>query len=64
MENQMTIALSIISSFLQNIPDLRMVIYALILFSIMVYKPTGLMGKSDFKIFKRRVKSDVGTKSK
>ena len=58
------IALSIISSFLQNIPDLRMVIYALILFSIMVYKPTGLMGKSDFKIFKRRVKSNVGTKSK
>lgn len=56
------VALSIISNSLQNIPDLRMVIYAVILFLIMVYKPTGLMGKSEFKFLKRRVKSNVSSK--
>ena len=56
------IALSIISTFLQNIPDLRMVIYAVILFIIMVYKPTGLLGKSEFKVLKKGVKQDVSTK--
>ncbi len=56
------IVLSVISTFLQNIPDLRMVIYAVILFLIMVYKPTGLMGKSEFKIFKKGVKRNVSSK--
>ncbi|TJX15660.1 branched-chain amino acid ABC transporter permease [Tissierella creatinini] len=56
------IVLSVISSFLQSIPDLRMVIYAVILFLIMVYKPTGLMGKSEFKIFKKGVKGNVSSK--
>jgi len=56
------VALSLISTFLQNIPDLRMVIYAVILFLIMVYKPTGLMGKSEFKFFKKGVKHNASTK--
>lgn len=56
------VALSLISTFLQNIPDLRMVIYAVILFLIMVYKPTGLMGKSEFKFFKKGVKNNASTK--
>lgn len=56
------IALSIISIFLQSIPDLRMVIYAVILFLIMVYKPTGLMGKTEFKFLKKGVKASVSTK--
>lgn len=56
------IALSIISIFLQNIPDLRMVIYALILFVIMVYKPTGLMGKKEFKLSKKGVNHNGSTK--
>ena len=56
------IALSIISTFLQSIPDLRMVIYAVILFIIMVYKPTGLLGKSEFKVLKKGVKHNVSTK--
>lgn len=43
------IALSIISLFLQNIPELRMVIYSVILFLIMVYRPQGLLGKSEGK---------------
>ncbi len=56
------ILLSVISSFLQNIPDLRMVIYAVILFLIMVYKPTGLLGKSEFKFLKKGVKRNVSSK--
>ena len=48
------LALSIISVFLQGIPELRMVIYAVILFLIMVYRPQGLMGDKEFKLFKKR----------
>ncbi|WP_315118568.1 branched-chain amino acid ABC transporter permease [uncultured Clostridium sp.] len=49
------VALSIISLFLQNIPELRMVIYSVILFLIMVYRPEGLLGKyeSKGKLFKK-----------
>lgn len=39
------IALSLVSLSLQGIPELRMVIYAVILFVMMVYKPQRLMGK-------------------
>lgn len=48
------IALSLISVFLQNIPELRMVIYAIILFLIMVYRPQGIMGNVEFKLFKKK----------
>lgn len=49
------VLLSLISLFLQSIPELRMVVYSVILFLIMVYRPQGLMGKSDFKkFFKKR----------
>jgi branched-chain amino acid transport system permease protein len=48
------VLLSLISLFLQRIPELRMVIYSLILFLIMVYRPQGLMGKGQFKLFKKR----------
>ena len=58
------IALSIISLFLQNIPELRMVIYSLILFAIMVYRPTGLMGKKEFKLSRKGVKSNASISSK
>lgn len=55
------IALSVISTFLQNIPELRMVIYSLILYGIMVYRPMGLMGKSEFK-FKLKFKPELKKK--
>lgn len=58
------VALSVISTFLQSIPDLRMVIYAVILFLIMVYRPSGLMGKSEFSIFKKGGKLNVSSKGK
>lgn len=58
------IVLSIISLFLQSIPELRMVIYSLILFVIMVYRPTGLMGKGEFKLFKKGVKLNASIEGK
>ncbi len=48
------ILLSVISLFLQGIPELRMVVYSVILFLIMVYRPEGLMGKTDIKLFRKR----------
>lgn len=56
--------LSIISLFLQGIPELRMVIYSVILFIIMVYRPTGLLGKNEFKIWKKGVKTNVSVEGK
>lgn len=54
------IALSIISLLLQGIPELRMVIYSLILFLIMVYKPTGLVGKRNMQNkFLKRSRKEV-----
>lgn len=46
--------LSAISLFLQSLPELRMVVYAVILFLIMVYRPQGLMGKTGFKFSVKR----------
>ncbi|MBU5257368.1 branched-chain amino acid ABC transporter permease [Tissierella praeacuta] len=58
------IALSVISLFLQRIPELRMVIYSLILFSIMIYRPTGLLGKEEFKLLKKGGIKNVSVESK
>ena len=56
--------LSIISLFLQGIPELRMVIYSLILFVIMVYRPTGLLGKDEFKIWRKGGIKNASVESK
>lgn len=61
------IALSLISLVLQSLPEVRMVIYALILFLIMVYRPQGLLGTTGFKLglFKKKGgQSHAGTKNK
>jgi branched-chain amino acid transport system permease protein len=58
------VALSLISLFLQDIPDLRMVVYSLILFVIMVYRPQGLLGKKEFKFLKKGGKLNVSAESK
>ena len=47
------IALSVITIFLQGVPELRMVIYAVVLFLIMVYRPQGIMGDKEFKLFNK-----------
>lgn len=49
------IVLSLVSTLLQSVSDLRMIIYALILFGIMLFKPAGLMGNEELKIFKFKV---------
>lgn len=48
------IALSLVSLSLQSIPELRMVIYAVILFLMMVYKPQTLLSK-----FKSRLRKEA-----
>lgn len=58
------VAISLISVVLQNIPELRMVIYSVILFIIMVYRPQGLMGSYKFKFFKKGGNQSVGSKGK
>jgi branched-chain amino acid transport system permease protein len=58
------ILLSLISLFLQGIPELRMVIYSLILFLIMVYRPQGLMGKNQFRFFRKRGVLDAHNQSR
>lgn len=54
------IALSILSLLLQGLPELRMVIYAVVLFLIMVYRPQGLMGNYKFKFFKKGGTENAG----
>lgn len=58
------VAISLISLVLQSIPELRMVIYSVILFIIMVYRPQGLMGSYKFKFFKKGGSQDVRAESK
>ncbi|WP_163194660.1 branched-chain amino acid ABC transporter permease [Clostridium thermarum] len=50
------VALVIISTLLQSIPELRMVVYAVILFVIMVYRPQGLLGKGNLNFINRFLK--------
>jgi len=49
------ILLEIISTFLQSFSELRMVIYALLLIIIMIFRPQGLMGSKEvsFSIFSK-----------
>lgn len=58
------IVLSIISIFLQSVPELRMVIYAVVLFLIMVYRPQGIMGDKEFKLFNKEGVLDGNASSK
>lgn len=44
------VALALISLFLQRYPELRMVIYSVILFVIMLYRPKGLLGNYELKL--------------
>lgn len=58
------VVLSLVSLSLQSIPELRMVIYSVILFVIMVYRPQGLMGDYKLRLFKKGGSQNVSTKSK
>lgn len=56
------IVLSVISLLLQSVSNLRMIVYALVLFGIMLFKPTGLMGNQEFKISKKGVDANGSVK--
>jgi branched-chain amino acid transport system permease protein len=53
------ILLTIVSAFLQDYPETRMIIYSLVLVVMMLYRPQGLMGTKEItQFFKKR--TDVG----
>lgn len=56
------ILLTIISTFLQDYPETRMIIYSLVLIVMMIYRPQGLMGTKEFtSLFKKRKVAKGGT---
>lgn len=60
------VVLSLISAYLQKYPELRMVIYSIVLFIIMVYRPQGIMGTSEFNLNflkKKGVEPDANLKN-
>jgi branched-chain amino acid transport system permease protein len=44
------VLLAVISTFLQSFPELQMVIYALMLVAIMIFRPQGLMGSKEISL--------------
>lgn len=48
------ILLTIVTTFLQNYPETRMIIYSLVLIIMMIYRPQGLMGTKEFTTFFKR----------
>jgi branched-chain amino acid transport system permease protein len=51
--------LAIITTFLQSFAELRMIIYALLLVVIMIFRPQGLMGSKEITdMFKFRKKGE------
>lgn len=47
-----SILLAIISTYLQSFAELRMIIYAILLLLIMIFRPQGLMGTKEFSLSK------------
>ena len=61
------IALGFLNMFLQDAGTIRMIIYALALVIIMIFKPTGLLGTSELsfkKLFNKGGQTNVTSKSK
>ena len=54
------ILLTIISTFLQDYPETRMIIYSLVLIIMMLYRPQGLMGTKELTSFFKGKKSAKG----
>lgn len=56
-----TILLTIISTFLQDYPETRMIIYSLVLIIMMIYRPQGLLGTKELSsLFKGRKSAKGG----
>jgi branched-chain amino acid transport system permease protein len=57
------ILLTIISTYLQDFPETRMIIYSLVLIVMMLYRPQGLMGTKELtSLFKGRKSAKGGVK--
>ncbi|MDN4527413.1 branched-chain amino acid ABC transporter permease [Fictibacillus fluitans] len=57
------ILLTVISTFLQDYPETRMIIYSLVLIVVMLYRPQGLMGTKEItSVFSRSQKVKGGKK--
>jgi branched-chain amino acid transport system permease protein len=54
------ILLTIISTYLQDFPGLRMIIYSLVLIVMMLYRPQGLLGTRELTSFFKGGKSAKG----
>jgi len=54
------ILLTIISTYLQDFPEIRMVIYSLVLIIMMLFRPQGLMGTKEITSFFKAGKSAKG----
>jgi branched-chain amino acid transport system permease protein len=54
------ILLTIISTFLQDYPETRMVIYSIILIVMMIYRPQGLLGTREITSFFKKKKNIEG----
>jgi branched-chain amino acid transport system permease protein len=54
------ILLTIISAFLSNYPEVRMVIYSLVLIVMMLFRPQGLLGTKEITSFFKAGKSAKG----
>jgi len=52
--------LTLVSTYFQNFPEIRMVLYSLVLIIIMLYRPQGLMGSKEITDLFRRKKSEKG----
>jgi branched-chain amino acid transport system permease protein len=56
------ILLTIVSTFLQDYPETRMIIYSLVLILVMIYRPKGLLGTRELTSFIRFGKAVEGGK--
>jgi branched-chain amino acid transport system permease protein len=54
------ILLTIVSTYLQSFPELRMIIYSLVLVLMMLYRPQGIMGTRELTSFLKFGKSAKG----
>jgi branched-chain amino acid transport system permease protein len=54
------ILLTIISTFLQSYPEVRMIIYSLVLIVMMIYRPQGLLGTKELSSFFKSGKPTKG----
>ena len=45
------VLLTFVSTYLQDFPETRMIIYSLILILVMLYRPTGLLGSKEITAY-------------